>query len=157
MLRKLKFVTRFVGLLLVLVMASCSSLYKPLRIDGVEARLALLRKISMKVLPIGMRASSPNGRELFSQYFQPEGQHYKEAIEASTRWTTQIIILGERPPYDIEIYVFKEQRTQEASGRIVYKVTGQDFRIATLVKSQFQKELAQRREDLNIIDDFRVF
>ncbi len=136
--------------------SGCSLFYKPLRIDRAHHPFGQIRQIAMKSLPVGLRSSSPNGRELHSQYFLPDKGGYKAAIEEPVRLTAKIVILNERRPYEIEIYVFREERVV-SGGRVSYKVRGQDFRIANMIKEDIQTRLAQRREDLNIIDDFRVF
>lgn len=135
----------------------CSHLYKPLRIDEAHYPLAQLRQSSLRSLPVGLRSSSTNGRELLSQYFVLKAGKYQEAIDLPTRWFAKIVILGERRPYEVEIYVFKEQRREGVERGVEYQIEGQDFRIAKRVKGELLQKLAQRREDLNIIDDFRVF
>lgn len=146
----------FAALAAVFLFLGCSSFYKPLRIDKAHGPFAQIRQIAMQSLPVGLRSSSTNGRELLSQYFLPDKTGYKPAIEAPVRLTAKIIILNERRPYIVEIYVLREER-QVVNGRVSYKVRGQDFRIANKIKEDIQTRLAQRREDLNIIDDFRVF
>lgn len=115
-----------------------------------------LRQASIQSLPIGLRSSSSNGRELLSQYFVLKSGKYQEAINLPVRWSAKIVLLGERRPYEVEIYVFKERRMEGSQG-VEYQIEGQDFRLAKRVKDQLLQKLAQRREDLNIIDDFRVF
>lgn len=146
----------FIALLAVFLLASCTHFYKPLRIDEIHYPYGQLRKVATQALPIGLRSTSQNGRELLSQYFVIQKKKYVEAIENPTRYTAKLVLLGERRPYLVEIYVFKEARTN-VGGRVEYKVVGQDLRIAMKVKKELQTLLAQRREDLNIIDDFRVF
>lgn len=139
-----------------LIIAGCSTFYKPLRIDNAHHPLARVRQLAIKTLPVGLRTSSTNGREVSSQYFLPDKKGYKDAIQSPVRLTAKIVILGERRPYSIEIYVFREERVR-SGGRVKYQVRGQDFRVANRIKNELQARLAQRREDLNIIDDFRVF
>ena len=143
-------------LLLAALLTSCSSLYKPLRVDEVQSPLAEIRHEAMKALPLGLRLSSPNGRELNSLYYIIKNGQYVDAVDQNQRWTAKIVIPGERRPYDVEIYVFKEVRVDSSHG-IEYRTVGQDLRLAKRVKDELLKRLAQRREDLNIIDDFRVF
>jgi len=151
-----KFSLRLVLVALAALPLSCSLLYKPLRIDEAHYPLGQLRQASIQSLPIGLRSSSSNGRELLSQYFVLKSGKYQEAINLPVRWSAKIVLLGERRPYEVEIYVFKERRMEGSQG-VEYQIEGQDFRLAKRVKDQLLQKLAQRREDLNIIDDFRVF
>lgn len=143
-------------LVALLFLASCTHFYKPLQIDEIHYPYGQLRKVATQALPIGLRSTSQNGRELLSQYFVLQKNKYIEAIESPIRYTAKFVLLGERRPYLVEIYVLKEVRTS-SSGRVEYKVVDQDLRIAMRLKKELQALLAQRREDLNIIDDFRVF
>lgn len=138
------------------LLTSCSMFYKPLRIDEVHHPFAWVRQMAIKTLPVGLRSSSANGRELLSQYFLPDKKGYTSAIEEPVRLTAKIVILGERRPYTVKVYVLREERVK-TGGQVKYKVRGQDLRIANAIKNDLQTRLAQRREDLNIIDDFRVF
>lgn len=137
-------------------LVSCSLFYKPLRIDEAHYPLAQLRQTALRTLPVGLRSSSTNGRELLSQYFVVKSGKYVDGINLPVRWSAKIVILGERRPYEVEIYVFRERRI-ESSGGVEYQIEDQDLRLAKRVKDELLKNLAQRREDLNIIDDFRVF
>ena len=124
--------------------------------DEVNYSFAVLRQSALKALPIGLRFSSSNGREIHSQYFVPDKNTYKSAIDLPVRFSAKIVLLGERRPYDVRIYVIRERR-KDSGGRFTYREDGQDLRIANMVKKDLEARLAQRREDLNIIDDFRVF
>lgn len=151
MLRRLQF------LLPVLFLWGCSSNYKPLYIDNASQSLAVIRQSAMSSLPMGLMSSSPNGRELKSRYFVIEGKgkgKFVDGIQKSPRYQALITILGERRPYEVQVWVMKEERI---NGSYQYKVSGQDIRLANLVKGRLKEQLAKRREDMNIIDDFRVF
>lgn len=149
-------IRRSAALAAALFIAGCSTFHKPLRIDNAHHPFAMVRQTAIKTLPIGLRSSSSNGRELHSQYFLPDKKGYKLAIQSNVRLTAKVVILGERRPYTVEIYVFREERVM-VGGKVTYQVRGQDLRVANRIKNELQARLAQRREDLNIIDDFRVF
>jgi hypothetical protein len=140
----------------VLFLCACSTFYKPLHIDGVDAPYALVRRVVMTSMPVGMRTASSNGREISSQYFLPKAKGYEDAISKDVRFSAKVIILGAQRPYQLEVYVFREHR-KNVQGRVEYETVGQDLRLANRLKTEIQTRLAQRREDLNIIDDFRVF
>jgi hypothetical protein len=144
------------ALFTVALLSGCSLFYKPLRIDEAHYPFGVLRQTAMSTLPIGLRSSSANGRELLSQYFVVTPKGYQAAIKQSKRYTATILIKNERRPYQVDIYVYEEERVT-SGGRTEYRVRGQDLRIATRIKKELEARLAQRREDLNIIDDFRVF
>jgi hypothetical protein len=108
------------------------------------------------VLPVGIRSLSDNGREFLSQYFLMDKKEYIPAKDASIRYYARILILNSSRPFEIEVEVREEMR-HDINGRIVFQDGGYDLRIARLVKDQLKEALAKRRDDLNLIDDFRVF
>jgi hypothetical protein len=67
-----------------------------------------------------------------------------------------MIILGDRRPYNIEISVIKEEREVEGEDFSYYE-TGHDERLAKQLETALHTRLTKRREELNIIDDFRAF
>lgn len=108
-------------------------------------------------IPLGIRTVSANGREFLSQHFTlADGKDYIPAKDSSTRYYARMVILNSSRPYDIQIQVLREVQ-RDMNGRIVYAADGYDLRIARLLKSQVKDNLAKRRDDLNVIDDFRVF
>ena len=74
---------------------------------------------------------------------------------APIRSYAQVYILGDRRPYVIEVYVNKQRRVSAQSSEYVDE--GSDQEIAKVVYQRIQFQLSKRREDLNIIDDFRIF
>lgn len=126
-------------------------------ISDVDWPLAELRSVAATVLPTGTRAISPNGRELLSRHFILEGRSgYKPAADATERYFAQVLILGDRRPYDIEILVTLERRVLRGN-QFTYAFEGYDYKLAKELEVKLRQELTKRREDLNIIDDFRVF
>ncbi len=127
------------------------------RIESLDLPLHELRAVASSVLPTGQRAISPNGRELLSRHFILEGaKGYKPAGDATERYFASILVLGDRRPYDIEISVTLERRVLRGN-QFTYIVEGYDTRLAKELEKKLRIELTKRREDLNIIDDFRVF
>lgn len=127
------------------------------RIPALDWPLGELRAVAASVLPTGQRAISPNGRELLSRHFVLEGSKgYKPAGDATERYFASILVLGDRRPYDVEISVTLERRVLRGQ-QFTYVVEGYDTRLAKELEKKLRLELTKRREDLNIIDDFRVF
>jgi len=128
-----------------------------LRINEVDWPLGEIRAVVASLLPAGQRGMSPNGRELLSRHFVLEGRSgYKPAGDATERYFAQFLILGDRRPYDVEILVTQERRVLRGN-QFTYVVTGYDTRLAKELERKLRTELTKRREDRNIIDDFRVY
>lgn len=127
------------------------------RINELDLPLVELRRAATEIMPAGLRATSPNGRELLSRYFVLQGKRsYAQAGDALERYFAQILILGDRRPYDVEILVTHERRELRGN-HFVYVITGYDSRLAKELEKKLRLELSKRREDLNVIDDFRIY
>lgn len=144
----------FWGLLLTVGCATANP--RAMRIAPVDRPLVEIQKLVVSQLPIGQRAVSPNAREFLSKHFVPKRDGYAEADTSGRRWFAHIFILGDRRPYAIEILVKRERRVVQ-QGVLTYKPDGLDLRIANNLKNKLVEELTKRREDGNLIDDFRVF
>jgi hypothetical protein len=128
-----------------------------MKVQDIDWPLGELRAVAASVLPVGQRAASPNGREILSRHFTLEGARgYKPAGDATERYFASILILGDRRPYNVEILVTLERRVLRGN-QFTYVIEGFDARLAKELERKFRLELTKRREDLNIIDDFRVF
>jgi hypothetical protein len=123
--------------------------------------LADLQKIAAKSMPLGLRQTSPNGREYFSDYFIASDRKFKPAEKSPVRSYAHVLVLGDRRPYVIEVLVHTEKASKAAmaaSGNTTgYEEIGLDKGLAKVVRKRVLQQLNKRREDLNIIDDFRVF
>lgn len=142
-----------------MVFSGCAILTTPryaTRMANLDFPVGQLQKIVVDNLPTGLRMTSPNGREFFSRYYVMDGQKYKPASDALDRFSAQIMVLGDRRPYDLEIAVIREQRVTRGAG-FDYRVVGHDQDQAGKLAEKIHDQLTKRREDLNIIDDFRVF
>lgn len=142
--------------------AGCSSLQAKRRVESfkvreLESSVSDIRAVISSVIPIGVRNVSGNGREIFSKHFlMTDGNRYRPANDAVERYYVQFIILGDRRPYDLEIIVAHEKRVLRGDN-FVYVIDYYDKVLARDLAHAIQDELAKRREDRNIIDDFRVF
>lgn len=127
-----------------------------LRIRNVDASVSDLRAVVSTVVPVGIRAVSSNGRELVSKHFVVLKDRYRAAADATDRYYAQITILGDRRPYDVEILVAHEQRVLR-NDRFTYIIVEYDQNLARELEVKLREELTKRREERNVIDDFRVF
>lgn len=125
-------------------------------IKGIDWPLTDLQSLVVYEMPTGLRTSSPNGREFYSKYFVLDGPKYKAAGDATDRYFATLTVLGDARPYNIEIFVTHEKRVLRKSG-FDYVESGHNTMLARELEYKLRQELAKRREDRNIIDDFRVF
>lgn len=126
-------------------------------ISNVDSSISDIRSMISTVIPVGQRAISPNGREILSVHFvlNSKGEP-RPAAEAVERWFARYLILGDRRPYNIEVYATRERRFMK-NGQYSYEPYASEPRLAKRLAKALQTELTKRREDRNIIDDFRVF
>jgi hypothetical protein len=126
------------------------------RIDNLEYPLTTVQKTAAIALPVGYRIVSPNGRTFTSQNFILSPDGYKEAGEALDRYVAHITVMNSERPYAVVISVDHEKRVLKGD-EFVYAVVGHDSRLAKELATHFREVLVKRREDRNIIDDFRAF
>lgn len=93
--------------------------------------------------------------EWSSNYFLTRGRKFVPAQTAPRRMYAHVYILGDRRPYVVEVYVKKERRV--SPGTNTYADDGLDQELARVIQKRIQQQLSKRREELNIIDDFRIF
>lgn len=111
----------------------------------------------IKALPVSLKSSSEDSREYVSVPFVRYGKKIREARNELQRAYAQVIIKGERRPYTIEVIVPVEEATTPNSVQKNFQVIGYDERIAKIILARLKAYLEQRREDTNLVDDFRVF
>jgi hypothetical protein len=100
------------------------------------------------------RATSENGREMVSKYYDRKGNRDEEALKSSReRLSTHTTILGDRRPYDIQVEVVVEIRDHDGKFQVVERDEGRAEKIA----KEIQKALVQSRDNRNLIDDFRAY
>ena len=152
---------RLVILGFILFASGCATLtgHNPeaLLIEDIDWPIPEIRMAIAQWMPAGQRGVSPNGREMQSRHFLLDRQGgYKEAGDALERYFAHVKILGDRRPYKVEILVTHEKRVIRGK-QFTYVVTGHDQRLAKELEKKLRMELTKRREDRNIIDDFRVY
>jgi hypothetical protein len=152
----MKFISQFVylcGLFSTVVLFGCAATPGVTVIEGQDRALGELQTVVSASLPAGKASVSQNQRTYTSNYFTTKGGEFEEASEAPVRYKAIIVILGDRRPYDIEVTVIQEKRDKLSQ----YVRVGNSEGLARVVIRRIQKALHERREDRNIIDDFRVF
>ena len=122
------------------------------KIEDLNVSLVRLQKLADTSLPVARRKVSRNGREFYSVPFITEKGQFVKAEDSRVRMTAIIKVLGDRRPYTMEIQVVKEARGQSG-----FEQVGYDEGLARVIRRRIQKALVQRREDRNIIDDFKAF
>jgi len=99
------------------------------------------------------RGVSENGRELLSKYYDKKGKNIDKMDMAKERYFTQVTVLGDRRPYDVQVEVLIEARDQDGGWELVDR----DDEKAAVVADKIRKALNQSRDSRNVIDDFRSF
>ncbi|MGE5086378.1 MAG: hypothetical protein ACM3MG_08780 [Bacillota bacterium] len=99
------------------------------------------------------RGISENGRELYSKYYDKKGKNIEKMDMAKERYFTQVIVLGDRRPYDVQVEVLIEARDQDGHWELVDRNDDK----AAVVADKIRKALNQSRDSRNVIDDFRSF
>ena len=122
------------------------------KIKGVNLPYQTVRKVVVNSLPLGLRQESMNGRELYSGYFSPKDWE-DDATEKSERAYAKAIILNDSRPYDVDPRVYREHKVKGST----YTALGEDKKLTRQLVERIREGLADRRDDRNIIDDFRAF
>jgi hypothetical protein len=122
------------------------------KIQNVMLSLNTVKKTVMSVLPQGMKEESLNGRELTSGYFNSRNWD-EDATDMAERAYAKVLILNSGRPYKLDVNVFREKRQKDGT----YKSGAVDRKLTKDLVDRLKDALADRREDRNIIDDFRAF
>jgi hypothetical protein len=138
----------FVGV--AVVFSGCST--KP-SIHDVMLPYNTVRQAVISNLPFGLRKQSANGRELTSNYFSPTSFD-TDAEDLPDRAYAEVVILGSSRPFQIAVKVIRERRRRKSRS---YAVLGEDKKLTREMVRRLKNTLADRREDRNVIDDFRAF
>lgn len=127
------------------------------QLQNVNKSTLEIKRGIIKALPVSIKYSAADSREFVSVPFVRYGKKLKEATNELQRAYAQIFIKGERRPYTIEVVVAVEESVTPLSVQKNFKVIGYDERIAKIILARLKAYLNQRREDTNLVDDFRVF
>lgn len=127
------------------------------RIENLDLPIHEVQKAVELNMPMGRRQVSANGREYLSEYFIVVNGKIQPAGNSPDRFYSHVFILGDRRPYTVQVSVIRERRISGESYSAKYEGYATDQRIAKVLTKRIQQTLSKRRDDRNIIDDFRVF
>lgn len=127
---------------------SCSLLPKGEKISDVDRPLLELQKSVASSLPMGRKSNSENAREFYSNPYKLKGSAYEAAKPTENHNIAEILVLGDRRPYKIEINVYLIVNSQRVA---------KDNKLEKRLKNEILQDLAKRRENRNVIDSFRPF
>lgn len=99
------------------------------------------------------RSVSQNGREIYSKYYDKKDKVIEKMDMARERLSTQVTILGDRRPYDVQVEVLVESRTPNGG----FSAPEPDDQRAAVLAEKIRQALNQSRENRNVIDDYRPF
>jgi hypothetical protein len=136
-------------------LTSCSMggpMYGPVDKSIVEIREGII-----KALPIKINYANIDSREYRSVPFVRYGTKIKEATNELQRAYALIYIRGNKRPYTIEVVVGVEEAESPLAIQKGFKTIGYDERIAKIILARLKAHLNKRREDSNLVDDFKIF
>lgn len=113
----------------------------------------VVRATVQKNMPRGIRTTSRNGRTFESQYFVPSGIWEDDGTNARERAFARVTILGASRPYTIQVSVYREKRISAGE----YSAGHLDDQLSNELQKKILEDIANRREDRNMIDDFKAF
>ena len=129
-------------------------------IRNVNLSFNTVRGIVVRNLPGGLKSESANGRELRSAFYQAlRADKFVllddlKAESVPQRNFMRVTILGDRRPYSIEVAVYSQKQRK---GTRHFSNASLDDDLTTDMVQRIQDSLANRREDGNVIDEFRAF
>ena len=121
-------------------------------IDDINRPFGVVRAAVKESCPGGVRKTSENGREFDSKYFAPKGPLDVDASAEVFRETAHITILGAGRPYSVSIDSYVEKKSNRG-----YDGYGRDSSRAKEIAERIKTGLSNRRDDRNMIDDFKPF
>ena len=123
------------------------------RVEPANISINQLIAITRKALPVKVLKETQSGRNMVTAYFVFKKGKPVEVVSVAKRYSVEVRILGDRRPYTVEVVVPQEVRNPEGG----YDVIRSDKGLARVIARLIQEGLHKRREDRNIVDDFRVF
>lgn len=129
----------FVGL------TSCQTGYV---ISDTPLSLKSTRKAFVVVLG-QVRTVSINGREVYSYYHDRNFKTISDPTSVQQRYYTKLIILGPRRPYDVDVQVHEEVKSEETGG---YEDLGIDEDLSEIRSEAVKKVLNQSRGKMVNVD-----
>ena len=138
----------FLLLFLVALLGGCQT---RAAINDVMLPLHFIKSVVKTTMPQGVRSESTNGREFKSNFFSPDSFD-EEAPEDGDRAYAVMKVLGAGRPYMVDVTVFREKRMKHSFAKPT-----KDQVLTEELTDRVREALADRREDRNVIDDFRAF
>jgi hypothetical protein len=157
MIAKVAWITRllnlaFASLAVVILASSCAS--NNAQIQNVPLSYNAVKTVVTRSLPGGIVRESGNGRTMTSGYFDPETLKIENEKKPLKVHAYMIVsVYGSSRPYNVDVKAFKEERAKDGA----YEDLGEDPQLTDRLAERLRAALADRREDRNVIDDFRVF
>lgn len=130
------------------ILSSCAS---NATIRDVQLSYNAVKTVVASNMPHGVKRESSNGRELSSGYFAVD-TFAPEKEGMTERAYAQVKILGAARPYNLDVKVFRETKSNG-----IFRSDGVDRGMTKVLAERMKQALADRREDRNVIDDFRAF
>jgi len=134
------------------ILAGCAT--QNAQIQNVPLSYNAVKTVITHSLPGGIMRESDNGRTMTSGYFDPKTlkvENEKKPLDVHAYMT--VSVYGSSRPYSIDVHAFKERRNKDGE----YEDLGEDPTLTDRLAERLRTALADRREDRNVIDDFRVF
>lgn len=144
----------FAGILLI-SLVNCA--VSGVKLNDVNFSLSEIKKGVVKALPVNINYASNDSRNFKSVHFVRYGKKLKLATNEKERAFAEIFVRGIERPYTLEILVTVEEAVTPDAIEKNFKVIGYDERIAKIILARLKAYLNKRRDDSNLVDDFRVF
>lgn len=116
-----------------------------------------IREAIQKAVPVKMKYANKDSREYKSVPFVRYGRKIKVATSELQRAYALIYIRGNKRPYTLEVVVPVEEAESPLAIQKSFKIIGYDERIAKIILARLKALLNKRREDSNLVDDFKIF
>ena len=120
-------------------------------IQNVSLSYNAIKTVVVSTLPAAVRRESSNGRTMTSGFFDPVTLK-PEKPNSKVHGYAVITVLGSSRPYNIEVKGFTEEKDKDG-----YEPLGENRELSNRLAERLRAALADRREDRNVIDDFRAF
>jgi hypothetical protein len=127
----------------------CATVPAPL-IEKVNMPFPAARAVVAGAIPNGVRSSSSNGRELVSNYFNPDSPVLRPEPNAKLVGYAVVTILNSTRPYEVEVRAYREYPPSKGQPDSREQF---DLEAAKQVSDLIKVALAHRREERKLIDD----
>lgn len=123
----------------------------------VDKSIVEIRQAVVKAIPVKINYANKDSREYRSVPFVRYGKQIKEASTELQRAYALVYIRGNKRPYTVEVVVAVEEAENPLAIQKGFKVVGYDERIAKIILARVKAHLNKRRDDSNLVDDFKIF